>query len=69
MIHSAPSCSCRCKSGIGPLSDQITLEFSQRAHQMKDQLSSRDGRINLFREADEPDIALLEAPEQINQMG
>src|SRR3954467_7380193 len=53
---------------MGPLPDQIPLKLSQGAKDVKDQLATAGGGVDLLLQGPEANAALLQVPDGVDQM-
>ncbi len=49
------------KAGLGPLADEVALELRQRPEDVEHQPPARSARVDALGEADQGDLALLQA--------
>lgn len=54
--------------GVGALADQVTLELGERAEDVEDQHPAWRGRVDLFGQRPEPDVARGELADFLDQV-
>jgi hypothetical protein len=64
-VSSGPGCGEPC---IGSLTNQVALKFGQCSHEMKDQLATGRGRVDLLSEADKINPSIFEIVEGLDEI-